>query len=329
MFHATLLLSALDLEILKGEDDGTRPMLLLRKECIRLLRERVGDPVLSVSDHTIGSVLALSIVEFERGDLRGVRMHIEGLKRMVKIRGGLGAIRSTNPMLANLIFGTSMTVMTEPQFPPGVKKPQPCRDLPNSTSDTPLFEFESLGVSTAHAKIMREIKFMTNAVSLHWPANATPNYCSDVLVRLLYLPQPVDDGPLVASISECCRLATAILCFLPFRNDYPNPTLMINVQLHKLKAVLETMIELAPSDHPLLPWLLSVGGIYALPVERGWFIGHLVSVVTDMSINSWDDMKPHLVKVIWIEFFCEVPFRELWEDVTKKLDTLDLVNLDL
>lgn len=105
MFHATLQLSALDLEILKGEDDGTRPMLLLKKECIRLLRERVGDPVLSVSDHTIGSVLALSIVEFERGDFRGVRMHIEGLKRMVKIRGGLGAIRSTNPMLANLIFG--------------------------------------------------------------------------------------------------------------------------------------------------------------------------------------------------------------------------------
>jgi hypothetical protein len=101
---------------------------------------------------------------------------------------------------------------------------------------------------------------------------------------------------------------------------------MINVQLHKLKAALETMIKLAPSDHPLLPWLLSVGGIYALPVERGWFIGQLVSVVTDMKIRSWDDIKHHLVKVIWIEFFCERPFRELWEDVAQKLDTL---NLDL
>jgi hypothetical protein len=63
MFHATLQLSALDLQILKGEDDDGRPMLLLKEECMRLLRERVGDPVLSVSDHTIGSVLALSIVE--------------------------------------------------------------------------------------------------------------------------------------------------------------------------------------------------------------------------------------------------------------------------
>jgi hypothetical protein len=34
-----------------------------------------------------------------------VRMHIEGLKRMVRIRGRLDSIRTTNLMLANLIFG--------------------------------------------------------------------------------------------------------------------------------------------------------------------------------------------------------------------------------
>lgn len=34
-----------------------------------------------------------------------VKMHVEGLKRMVSIRGGLDAIRATNPVLTNLIFG--------------------------------------------------------------------------------------------------------------------------------------------------------------------------------------------------------------------------------
>lgn len=43
--------------------------------------------------------------KFERGNLKMVKMHIEGLKRMVTMRGGLDAIRDTNPMLTNLIFG--------------------------------------------------------------------------------------------------------------------------------------------------------------------------------------------------------------------------------
>jgi hypothetical protein len=63
LFHATLQLGALDLEILKSEDPNSMSKLMLSKECIRLLRQRVEDPVLGVSDKTIGSVLFLIIVE--------------------------------------------------------------------------------------------------------------------------------------------------------------------------------------------------------------------------------------------------------------------------
>lgn len=34
-----------------------------------------------------------------------VKIHVDGVKRMINIRGGLNAIRATNPTLANLIFG--------------------------------------------------------------------------------------------------------------------------------------------------------------------------------------------------------------------------------
>lgn len=123
LFHATLHLTAFDLQKLKGSTDETKSKLLLNNECIRLLRKRVEDPILGISDQTMGSVLFLAVVEviqscpslnfwltiwnvkFERGDDERARMHIEGLKRMVNIRGGLAAIRATNPMLANMIFG--------------------------------------------------------------------------------------------------------------------------------------------------------------------------------------------------------------------------------
>lgn len=36
--------------------------------------------------------------------MKPLQMHIGGLKRMVALRGGLDAIRFTNPMTANIVF---------------------------------------------------------------------------------------------------------------------------------------------------------------------------------------------------------------------------------
>jgi hypothetical protein len=51
-----------------------------------------------------------------------------------------------------------------------------------------------------------------------------------------------------------------------------------------------------------------------------------VSVVSEMNIKSWEEMKPHLVKVIWVEVFCESPLSELWE-VEAKRKVLELVEV--
>lgn len=213
----------------------------------------------------------------------------------------------------------SMTIVTEPQFQPE-NKATLFADPPDSVTNPHLFEFESLGVSKAHAHIIREVKFMTYQVVLHWPSNAISNHCSDVLIRLLSLAPPVEEGQLVVSISESCRLGVAILCFLPFKYDYPSPAQMVNVQLQKMKANLESMIEFTAHTHPLLPWILSVGAVHAQPQDRSWYIDHLLEVVKEHHIHTWEEMKPHLVKVLWVEVFCEAPFRELWDEVSAERD---------
>ena len=65
-----------------------------------------------------------------------------------------------------------------------------------------------------------------------------------------------------------------------------------------------------------------------MPPERSWFVGQLVSVTSLMGINSWSDMKPHVVKVVWFEYFCEPPFRELWDEVAAQRSALDVADLD-
>jgi hypothetical protein len=214
--------------------------------------------------------------------------------------------------------------MTEPVFAPDT--PEPLEPFPEWDSDPRLFSFESLGVAKAHAKLLRSLKFITTQTSISWPSCPDSPTCTDVLIRLANLAVPSTEGTLVASVSECCRIAAVLLCVMPY-NAYPSHDLLINVQLHKLKASLETLLLLIPPDHALLPWLLSVGGTLSQPILRKWFVGHLVTNVSELNIRSWEDMKSHLVKAIWVEPICDVPFREFWEEVVTKRDALELVEL--
>ena len=119
-----------------------------------------------------------------------------------------------------------MTVMTEPQFfSPTAWRPR--EDMPEYSITSSLFQYEDVAVSSTTAIAIRELRIMTNNFSnpeyIGWPAKPTPTMCSDILIRLLSIPIPKDQGPYVSCVSESVRLATVMLCFLPFKNDYPSP----------------------------------------------------------------------------------------------------------
>jgi hypothetical protein len=43
-------------------------------------------------------------MKHEKGSLRLSRIHVTGLRRMLEVRGGLEAIRISNPTIANVLF---------------------------------------------------------------------------------------------------------------------------------------------------------------------------------------------------------------------------------
>jgi hypothetical protein len=53
---------------------------------------------------TIFSAPFIDIPKYRRGNMTEVRTHIEGLKKMVAVRGGIGKIRSSSPVTASVAF---------------------------------------------------------------------------------------------------------------------------------------------------------------------------------------------------------------------------------
>jgi hypothetical protein len=113
LFHISLYLSAHNLETLQQRAGGYQSRLA-KTEALRLLHEAIQEGNLP-SDQTMLAVAHLTTIEVfphiyehgfkdERSDMKTLRTHLNGLKRMVHLRGGLDAIKSANILTANIVF---------------------------------------------------------------------------------------------------------------------------------------------------------------------------------------------------------------------------------
>jgi hypothetical protein len=65
LFHSNLQVSARSLERRQGLK-WSKYSDIVARECVRLLRERVQDPVLGLSNHTLGAIARMMEVEVRR-----------------------------------------------------------------------------------------------------------------------------------------------------------------------------------------------------------------------------------------------------------------------
>ena len=267
-------------------------------------------------------------------------MHLEGLKRVVDLRGGLNAIRNTNPMAANLVFWCAMISINEPTLLPltygddhleidWLHDVDTATLLTHDGGQADLIEF---GVDVVTANILHEVQHLsmlyTSTLAYNTPQDAITvlSYLCSILERLLRMSSsPSSDSP-VPGLSQSCRLAGCLHVFTPMSGYFPNPTLMLQTLVRDLKSSLTHMMHAVGTQSSLLLWLLAVGGItaHAMP-ERAWFVGHLVVVVTDLGIQSWDAMRQYLVKLAFHDNFCDVSFNALWNEVKQKQAILNPV----
>lgn len=183
-------------------------------------------------------------------------------------------------------------------------------------------DFEVHGVESELSNILLDIRYLCRkffnpaekeSVSTDEASSCHSRVCI-ILQRLLQVPLLSKPESEEAKISECCRCAAAIYIFLPFENHYPDPRIMINSLLHKLKSNLGSIVQRLESS-PLLPWFLSVGGVAAedLP-ERDWFVGHLGDVMNAFGLKIWPALRDCLTMVLWKAKVCDGPFLRLWDE---------------
>ncbi|KAK3675949.1 hypothetical protein LTR78_004141 [Recurvomyces mirabilis] len=279
-------------------------------------------------------------MEHDRGNMRVLEAHMAGLKRVVELRGGLDAIRASNSMVANLVFWIMMVSINEPMLLPltygdldrdfgWLTNPTTATLLTHDGGEKDLREF---GVDTATANVLHEVQRLSrnysSIVNFGTPNEATKvlsGLCS-VLEKLLQMSRFSSNDSPIPGLSQSCRLAGCLHVFTPLSGYFPDPTLMLHTLVRDLKSSLTHLIGAVGTKSHLLLWLLFVGGntAHSMMPERSWFVGHLVVVVTDLRIRTWQEVRQYLVQLAFHDNFCDITFGKLWDEVKQKQDSLDV-----
>lgn len=196
---------------------------------MQLVGQRIQDPEKRFNDYTLASIAALLAMESDRGNIRGLNMHLEALKRIIEMRGGLEAIRQSNPMAANFAFWCAMVSIGEPTFLPltygeetsDVEWLHSADTATILTHDGGMASLADFDVDVITANVLHRVQQLsqlyTSQVESGTPREATDvlsNLCS-ILERLLRLSKaPSKDSP-IPGLSQSCRLAGCLHLFTP------------------------------------------------------------------------------------------------------------------
>ncbi|KAE9363350.1 hypothetical protein N431DRAFT_423933 [Stipitochalara longipes BDJ] len=99
MFHALLAFSSSLMDARSGRTTGSATTLAHRVNTIRLINESIQDIQQATSDTILASICFLQASDCMFKDFKGQINHMDGIYRIVALRGGVDSVRTTMPLI--------------------------------------------------------------------------------------------------------------------------------------------------------------------------------------------------------------------------------------
>ncbi|KAH7066290.1 hypothetical protein BKA63DRAFT_159289 [Paraphoma chrysanthemicola] len=312
LFHVSLQTASLDVEL--REQNGFTNSDVLMADSVSLLRVKVQDPDLALQDETLDSVVTLAAIEFGKGNTAVSQAHIDGVKSMVRLRGGIEQVKAHSPLTARMVAWVSMIVQQSPQFATrddltgreGIAPPSQWHEITmrSSRATSPLYG--ALELSPIIDDILTRLRFL-----FHKPSgfDLTTTDFHDLTCFVLHTllddaVQPLNDTESQSSLdSEMIRYAIALFLLVVHGPTYFSHARLQYTTTLKLRALIDQWRLVPQSTHDSLwIWLLSVGMAASSGTpEYAYFTAHAHEVATIAGIHAWETVVAHHKHILWLE----------------------------
>ncbi|KAF2204629.1 hypothetical protein GQ43DRAFT_364266 [Delitschia confertaspora ATCC 74209] len=346
--HSLLCTVALHRYIMGRESFSS--ILYHKAQAIAAINATISDPNLGISDANIGAVFNLMCVEealtlpmlqeeksLEEDDQSNPRMtHLQGLRTMVRLRGGLQNINSNRCLQAFIFWHSTVHAIASFEAPPistidyihASSFPRHPRGYQPAYSHHLLSHCRISGIQPSLITLVESVLVLMADLNACFGDPQSPldpfeiqNF-SYVLESLLLhwlqenshsgLAKPLEDALCVALLIFTVRTTEAL------DRRYQNHHLHFVASKRLQKALCATnRHEWLPSPDLLL-WILSIGSISADgSPDRLWFIYQTSLACAEFGIESEASLLARLHQCGWVSFKLDEAATELWEGITK------------
>ena len=297
--------------VLRGQPKTENSPLAIRhlQKSLTLLRQTlIGDnDERRIADTTIGAVLKLATAALFYGDFKTARQHMQGLGRMVQLRGGLQALNHFPALLMEVLrcdLSITLLMNLDPIFFNQADKLT--LKLPSRVLETP-------DTTITSAKTTQFLSSLNEDLAKIW--FATKKFC-------LMVNMDAETGtPLQpATIHETMTSVMYRLIHMKFSPGTPDETVRLgllvfthhiflqgqNIRIHceefsqnYRNHIMGGMAVSVP--HSVMVWLLIVGAVSLFdPSREPWLGNSLLEWTWKLGLNSWEDLQAVLMESMWI-----------------------------
>ncbi|KAL4911430.1 hypothetical protein BDW74DRAFT_142896 [Aspergillus multicolor] len=314
LFHVSLQTACLDEERLAQR--GFHASEILMADSVALLRRKVDDPTLAVQDGTMNSVITLAAIEFGKGNIRTSQMHVDGVIRLVSMRGGINAVRQTSPLTARMVSWVSLLVMGQPQFStqddfgigdgiPLVPEWQPgiAANTFNNSHLLAILDF------VTEQEVRNAFVCLRTAFNRAHQTPLSSTRLHDLtcfVIHRLLLSAPDSTGLAVpeSPLTESIRYATILYMFIIHGPTYYSHDVIMNSMVALLIRSL-TYLDLSQqceNGDLLNVWITAIGLVAAAGTPNyTWFAERAQLLIRSLPMHGRDDVFPQIKRVLWLE----------------------------
>ncbi|KAK0390584.1 hypothetical protein NLU13_0088 [Sarocladium strictum] len=323
LFHVSLQTASLDEEL--RAQKGFPISETLMADSVSLLRRKIEEPSLAFQDETLNAVVTLAAIEHGKGNLEASRAHIDGVLRMVSVRGGISEVKRVSPLTARMIAWVAMLVTGSPQFPTQDDAGQGDGIDPTAQWQSVSDESDGMGhlfgdddLDPAMSIILvrlRTIFYRQRETAL--TSTDMHDLTLFVIHRLLLLPPFLPTATPRALISECLRYAMVLYMLIIHGTTYYSLEVITTTVLNKLDANMVALRASPGQAHNALKlWIVIVSMAARSGAPQYESYAHLARGATaEMGLKTWDDAVSQLESVLWIKTPQDRLFHHVWETI--------------
>ncbi|KAJ5915643.1 hypothetical protein N7466_011576 [Penicillium verhagenii] len=333
LFHVSLQTACLDEELLAQK--GFQSSELLMADSVALLRRKVENMSLAVQDGTMNSVITLAAIEFGKGNVDVSQMHVDGVKKLVNMRGGINSVRQTSPLTARMVSWVSMLIMGYPQFETqddvGLGDGIPC--IPewqlDATALDDLSGFNNLDIDYDVWNVFIRLRSVLER-SQRAPFSSTQLHdLTCFVIHRLLLSAPNMETAQPSPITESLRYAIILYMLIIQGPTYYSHAVIMNTMVTRFVECFK-QLESTPRVYDSLDvWLISIGLLTsANTIHYQWFVERAQIVSAYLQLRDFNDALVQIKSVLWLEApQGDENFRSHWDSILYVENTLESLQL--